>query len=155
MFLKETEKALELLANSIEGLSCDLLYDFLVCLLVVLAVRMLAYYFKRGALQLEDEAEVGDYDCEFDVFLCFSLEEYLDLFFLQFVVASGSRQPVRNGAAEHRSIGIEHDSLAIDSPIRPLRKGKGEICGEECANPMRSLVPDFSLVPPVSEVYDG
>ena len=74
MLLKEAEKALVLLANCIEGLSCNLLYDLLICLLVLLAVRMLGYYFQRRALQLKDEAEVGDYDCEFAVFLGLSFE---------------------------------------------------------------------------------
>lgn len=154
MLLKEAEKALVLLANCIEGLSCYLLYGLLICLLVVLAVRMFGYYFQCGALQLKDEAEGGDYDCEFAVFLGLSVEEDLDLFFLQFVVASGSRQPTGNCAAEHRSIRIEHDSPALDLAISPVRKSKGEICGEECANAMRPLVPGLPLVPSVSEVYD-
>lgn len=82
VFLKEAEKAFVLLAYNVEWLSCYLLYDFLIFLLVVAAVRMLVYYFERGALQFKDEAEIGDDGCELAVVLGLSLEEDLDLFFL-------------------------------------------------------------------------
>lgn len=154
MFLEEAKKALVLLANSIKRPSYDLLNDFLVCLLVVLAVRMPCHYFQSGALQLEDEAEVGHDDCEFAALPAFSVEEDLYFFLLQLVVAGGSGQPVGDSPAEHRSIRKEHDRPALDFPLLPVRKGKREIRGEEGANPVRPPVADLALVPSVSEVYD-
>lgn len=118
------------------------------------AVRMFVYYFESGALQFKDEAEIGNDDCEFAVVFSFSVEEDFDLFFLQLVVASGSWQAFGNVAAEHSSIRVKDDGPAFDFSLNPMCKSKSKICGKEDSNSMRFLVPDFTLIPSISEVND-